>query len=151
MSPKKDEIIKMYNEVLVLNNENYDRAEMYKERWEEGLSLLEEKKRELGRAMELTNELRKDVAQLKAEMAKLVTKQDSTPDESTAINDEPMPLGSPSTININDSQPPEVPTTQVTRKDKKVPAPEAITVYGVKDYNIFQQAIVSNLTTVANL
>ncbi len=151
MSPKNEELIKKYNDLLEKNNHNYDVAEMFKKRCEEGLSHLEEKERELERAIELTNDLRKEVAELKAEMAKLVTKQDSTPDESTAINDEPMPLGSPSTININDSQPPEVPTTQVTRKDKKVPAPEAITVYGVKDYNIFQQAIVSNLTTVANL
>ena len=45
--------------------------------------------------------------------------------------------------------PPETSTSQTTKSDtkvKKVPAPEAITVYGVADFNKFQEAILNNHT-----
>src|SRR6266576_6823284 len=148
MSPKKEELFKKITELQELNNNNVRMANKNQE-----LHLKERKeyREEREKATRIIQDLRNEVAELKAELAKLATKQGTIPDENPAINNEPMPLGSPSTTNINVSLPPEVPTTQVIRKDKKVPAPEAITVYGVKDFNIFQQAILSNLTAVANL
>src|SRR6266550_3925021 len=148
MSPKKEELFKKITELQELNNNNVRMANKDQE-----LHLKERKeyREEKEKATRIIQYLRNEVAELKAELAKLATKQGTILDENPAINDEPMPLGSPSTTNINVSLPPEVPTTQVIRKDKKVPSPEAITVYGVADFNIFQQAILSNLTTVANL
>src|SRR6266576_2369383 len=148
MSPKKEELIKRLTELQELNNNNVREANKDLE-----LHLKERKefREEREKATRIIQDLRNEVAELKAELAKLATKQGTILDKNPAINDEPMPLGSPSMTNINVSLPPEVPTTQVIRKDKKVPAPEAITVYGVADFNIFQQAILSNLTAVANL
>jgi len=155
MSPKKEELVTKiielqgkYDALKVNYNTFTEKSVQAIEEWKKSLEL---ERSENENATKIIKDLRKEVAELKAELAKSATKQGTTSDKSLAINDEPMPLGSPSTINENVSSPPEAPTAQVVNKDKKVPAPEPITVQGVADFNIFQQAILSNLTTVPNL
>src|SRR6266550_6198344 len=148
MSPKKEELFKKITELQELNNNNVRMANKDQE-----LHLKERKeyREEREKATRIIQDLKNEVAELKAELAKLATKQGITSDVSPDTNDESMPLDSPSTIDINVPSLPEAPTAQVTGKNRKAPAPEAITVYGVVDFNIFQQAILNNLTTVAHL
>ncbi len=151
MSPKKEELIKRLNDLSELNTNNCKIARNWESQLGEKELELKKKEKEFEKATKIIRDLKNEVAELKAELAKLATKQGTTSDVSPDTNDESMPLDSPSTIDINVPTLPEAPTAQVTGKNRKAPAPEAITVYGVVDFNIFQQAILNNLTTVAHL
>ncbi len=151
MSPKKEELIKRLNDLSELNTNNCKIARNWESQLGEKELELKKKEKEFEKATKIIRDLKNEVAELKAELAKLATKQGTTSDVSPDTNDESMPLDSPSTIDINVPSLPEAPTAQVTCENRKVPAPEAITVYGVVDFNIFQQAILNNLTTVAHL
>ncbi len=123
MSQKKEELLKEINRITELNNENVKNFNS-----------------QVDKRDKIISGLRSEITKLKAQIAELTIKQDSSPAESPATeNEEQMPLGSPNSASQNKEN-----------SAKKEPAPPPITVNGVVNFDIFQSSILQNLTEGAN-
>ncbi|HYS59309.1 MAG TPA: hypothetical protein VEM27_01870, partial [Gemmatimonadales bacterium] len=95
------------------------------------------------------DELKTQVQQLQFKITQLEKTMKTQAREKRASRSDSGSSNKPNQPKINDPPPPGPSTLQTENNDtkvKKVPAPEAITVYGVKDFNKFQEAILNNHT-----
>ncbi len=95
------------------------------------------------------NELKTQVAQLQFKITQLEKSITTPAKKKRAPKSDYGSSNESNQSKINVPPPPETSTSQTTKSDtkvKKVPTPEAITVYGVVDFNKFQAAILNNHT-----
>src|SRR6266576_2009726 len=95
------------------------------------------------------DELKTKVQQLQFKITQLDKTVKTQAREKRASRSDSGSSNKPNQPKINDPPPPRPSTLQTENNDtkiKKVPAPKAITVYGVKDFNKFQEAILNNHT-----
>ncbi len=103
------------------------------------------------------NELRTQIQRLQFKITQLENTVNTQAREKRAPRSDSGSSNKSNQPKINVSSPPETSASQTTESDinaikvKKILAPEAITVCGVKDFNIFQEAILNNHTEGALL
>src|SRR6266576_7004733 len=103
------------------------------------------------------NELRTQIQRLQFKITQLENTVNTQAREKNAPRNDSGSSNKSNQPKINVSLPPETSASQTTESDinaikvKKILAPEAITVCGVKDFNIFQEAFLNNHTEGAFL